>query len=98
MELSIHKEDKTPYNIAMKHEEIHLKKGEIVEITLDMIIGDVVAAYPEVKAVFDEIGIHCASCYAAMHDTIQEGAILHGQNPFKLCEKINNAIQKNRKS
>lgn len=100
MNLSIHKDPKPTYNIRMNnnYDEIHLQKGEVVEITADMIIGDVIAAYPEVKKVFDEMGIHCASCYAAMHDSIAEGAMLHNIDPHKLCKKINNAIKAHRKA
>lgn len=79
------------------YKEIHLKEGEIVEITADMIIGDVIIAYPEIKPVFDEMGIHCASCYASMRDSIAEGAILHNIDPQKLCDKINKAIKKHHK-
>lgn len=78
------------------YREVHLEEGEVVEITPDMIIGDVIAAYPEVKKVFDKMGIHCASCYAAMHDSIAEGAMLHRLDPHKLCASINETIKKQR--
>lgn len=97
--MSICKECKYPYNAIMKqnYQEIELEEGEIIEITTDMIIGDVIAAYPEVKEVFDDMGIRCASCYAAMHDSIQEGAMLHSIDPKKLCKAINTTIKKHRK-
>lgn len=79
------------------YQEIDREEGEIIDITTDMIIGDVIAAYPEVKEVFDDMGIHCASCYAAMHDSIQEGAMLHNLDPKKLCKAINTTIKKHRK-
>lgn len=79
------------------YKEIHLREGEVVEITTDMIIGDVISAYPEVKEVFDKMGIHCASCYAAMHDSIEEGAMLHNVDPKKLCKTLNKTIKKHKK-
>lgn len=96
--MSIHKVLKPAYNARMTdtYDEIQLQEGEIVEITPDMIIGDVIAVYPEVKEVFDEMGIHCASCYAALHDSIEEGASLHGIQVKKLCKRINETIKKHR--
>lgn len=87
------------YNVFMNRQtqEIQLQEGEIIEITPDMIIADVLHVYPEIKDVFDDVGIHCASCYAAMRDSIQEGALLHNIDPKILCRKINHAIKQHRK-
>lgn len=74
--------------------EISLKKGEIITITGDMIIGDVVLAYPETLKVFKKIGIHCVGCYASTFESIQEGVAQHGLDPAKICKKLNDHIKK----
>ena len=52
-------EDRASMEIIHPHQEVHLKEGEIVEITKDMVIGDVILAYPEAAQVMRELGIHC---------------------------------------
>lgn len=78
-------------------EEITLKKGQIITIKKDMIIGDVVAAYPETRTVLEKNGIHCVSCYASPYETIEEGAQRHGIDPEKICKKLNAIIKKKQK-
>jgi len=78
-------------------EEIHLKPGEIVEITPDMIIGDVIAAYPETIEALTDIGFHCIGCHASRYESIEEGAAVHGMDANDLCKKINKTIQTHRK-
>lgn len=78
----------------MQYDEIHLKKGQVIEITGDMIIGDVAAAFPETLPVFQKIGIHCVGCYASTFESIEEGVVRHGLDPKKICQMLNKAIQK----
>ncbi|MCA9374183.1 DUF1858 domain-containing protein [Candidatus Peregrinibacteria bacterium] len=77
--------------------EIELQEGEIIEITPDMIVGDVLEVYPEVAEVFREMNVNCFSCQAATRDSIAEAAVLHRIDPQKLCKKINTTIKKSRK-
>ena len=74
-------------------EEIQIEKGEIIEITGDMIIGDVVLAYPETLEIFKKAGIHCVGCYASTFESIQEGVAKHGLDSNKICKALNNVIQ-----
>lgn len=74
-------------------EEVTFEKGEIIEITPDMIIGDVVLAFPETLPVLQNIGIHCIGCYAATFESIQEGVTKHGLDPEKVCKELNKAIR-----
>jgi hybrid cluster-associated redox disulfide protein len=77
--------------------EIKLKKGEVIEITKNMIIGDVIKAYPETLEVMSGMGIHCVGCHGAAFETIAEGAFIHGIDADNLCKKINQKIKKTRK-
>ena len=74
-------------------EEIQIEKGEVIEITGDMIIGDVVMAYPETLEIFKKAGIHCVGCYASTFESIQEGVVKHGLDSNKICKALNKAIQ-----
>lgn len=88
-----------PRAISAPHiEEIQLEPGEIIEITGDMVIGDVVLAYPETLPVLKEMGIHCIGCYASTFESIQEGVQRHGLNALKVCQLLNKTIQKKRKN
>ncbi len=75
-------------------EAIHLTKGDVIEITHDMIIGDVVLAYPETLPVLQAIGIHCVGCYASTFESIGEGVVKHGMDPAMVCKKLNAVIKK----
>jgi len=78
-------------------EEVHLKKGEIVKITKDMIIGDVISAFPESVEVIIEFGIHCVGCQGAMYETLEMGCGIHGLDADELCKAINKKIKETRK-
>ncbi len=79
-------------NLPFEVEEIDLEEGEIVEITPDMIIGDVIAAYPQTMGYFKSIGFGCVGCYASTYESIQEGAQRHHLDPQKICDRLNKII------
>ena len=85
---------KTPKKaVKIPFEEVQIQQGEIVEITPDMIIGDVVLAYPETLEPLKKIGIHCVGCYASTFESIQEGVVRHGLDPLKVCNALNQKIR-----
>jgi iron-sulfur cluster assembly accessory protein len=64
-------------------------------ITGEMIIGDVVAAFPKAAAVMLSHGLHCVGCHANAFDTVEDGARLHGIEDEEIAEmiaEINEAI------
>ncbi len=81
---------RSPFQI----EEVTFEKGEIIEITSDMIIGDVVLAFPETLPVMQSFGIHCVGCYASTFESIEEGVTKHGLDPKKVCKELNKEIKK----
>lgn len=70
---------------------------QLPKITKDMLIGDVIQEFPEAIIVLQEIGFHCIGCRAAAFETIEQGAIVHGIDPDKLCKELNKVIQKMQK-
>lgn len=59
-----------------------------------MAIGDVVAIYPKTIKVFEQCGLGCAGCRAALFETIEQGAAVHGVDEGILLELLNRAVKK----
>ncbi|MPN38672.1 hypothetical protein SDC9_186197 [bioreactor metagenome] len=50
-----------------------------MEITKDILIGDLVENYPDLASVLvEKYGFHCIGCMAAGMETLEEGATVHG--------------------
>jgi hybrid cluster-associated redox disulfide protein len=55
-----------------------------MEITKEMKIGDAVNKKPEAAEVMVKYGLHCVGCGAAVLETIEQGAKLHGMDDEKI--------------
>ena len=60
-----------------------------MKITKDMNIVEVVQRYPDTAMVFMYAGMGCFGCHVAQFETIEEGAMVHGIDPDKLVEALN---------
>ena len=60
-----------------------------MKITKDMNIVEVVQHYPDTAMVFMYAGMGCFGCHAAQFESIEEGALVHGIDPDKLVEALN---------
>ena len=60
-----------------------------MKITKDMNIIEVVQRYPDTMMVFMYAGMGCFGCHVAQFETIEEGAMVHGIDPDKLVEALN---------
>jgi hybrid cluster-associated redox disulfide protein len=60
-----------------------------MKINKDMLIGECITEYPQTIDFFLDAGIHCAGCFAASFETIEQGLLVHG----KTDEEINQIIQ-----
>ncbi len=66
-------------------------------ITGDMLIGDVLAAFPKVAGIMLGYGLHCVGCHANLFDTIESGARGHGMDDIEIqmmMDEINVAVNK----
>jgi len=72
------------------------KKQKTEEVTKDWTLGETLEKYPETMEVFAQFGMHCIGCAIAMHETIEQGAKVHGIGVDDLLKKINEAIKKER--
>jgi iron-sulfur cluster assembly protein len=57
-------------------------------ITKDMMIGEVVAKYPQVADVFLSYGLHCVGCHVNAYESIEMGAMGHGMTPEEVDEMV----------
>jgi len=52
-----------------------------------MLVGEIVARYPQVVPVFLKYGLHCVGCRVSPFETIEEGSVGHGM-PKDVFEKM----------
>ncbi|MEI7473600.1 MAG: DUF1858 domain-containing protein [bacterium] len=62
------------------------------KVTKDMSIMEIVQTYPETIEVFARNGLGCIGCAAARFENLEAGAKVHGIDPDKLINEINDAI------
>lgn len=69
-------------------------KKQKVDITKDILIGDLVENYPELAEVLvEKYNFHCIGCMAAGMETLEEGATVHGMEE-KEIEKLVKDLKK----
>jgi len=68
-----------------KSENSNSKKFKITRQTL---IFDAIEKYPELINFFFDLGMGCAGCPAARHETIENGARKHGFDENEIDEMI----------
>ncbi len=59
-----------------------------------MSIEDVIKKYPETVTVFEEYGLGCIGCQAALFENIEQGAEVHGIDVEALIADLNKAAGK----
>ena len=87
--LDMEKED----TVSMAGEPVR----EVCGIRSDMTLGDIMAKNPEVIPILMEAGMHCVSCPAAMMETLEEAAIVHGIIIDELMDYIKECLERDAK-
>mgnify|MGYP001668511079 CR=1 FL=1 len=59
-----------------------------MEITKDMLIGDLVRTKPEAISVLMRMGMGCIGCPSSQMESIAEAAYVHGMDPDELLKQI----------
>lgn len=62
---------------------------DIMEITKQSIIGDILDYDVETAQFFFEIGMHCLGCPSSRGESIEMACAVHGTDPDELVDKIN---------
>ena len=60
-----------------------------VEITRDMLIGEIIQAKPETINTLLMAGMGCISCPSSLYETLDEACMVHGMDPEYLLEELN---------
>lgn len=64
------------------------------KITKDMGLVEIIQSYPETIEVFQKYGFGCLGCAAARFENLEAGAKVHGVDPDKMVEEMNQIISK----
>ena len=60
-----------------------------MQITKDMLIGEILEADVETAPFFFEMGMHCLGCPSARGETLEDACAVHGVDADEMVAKIN---------
>ncbi|QQK07981.1 DUF1858 domain-containing protein [Miniphocaeibacter halophilus] len=60
-----------------------------MEITKDMLIGDIIRTYPDAIEVLLQNGMSCIGCPGSQMESLEEAAMVHGLDIEKLLSDLN---------
>ena len=60
-----------------------------VEITRDMLIGDIIQTKPETINTLLMAGMGCIACPSSLYETLDEACMVHGMDPEYLLAELN---------
>ncbi|MCR4747696.1 MAG: DUF1858 domain-containing protein [Clostridiales bacterium] len=60
-----------------------------MEVTKDMLIGDLLDAKPDAAPYLLAMGMHCLGCPSARGETLEQACMVHGVDVNDLLSKIN---------
>ena len=60
----------------------------------DMLIGDIVEAYPDLVPVFMDMGMHCLGCGSSRFESVEQAAMVHGLKPEIVLNKLNEKVER----
>lgn len=63
-------------------------------INKNMSIEDIVTKYPETIPIFERHGLGCVGCQAALFESIEQGAEIHGIDVSALIDDLNKVVAK----
>lgn len=64
-------------------------------ITKDTVIGDILDTDQSVAPIFLNMGMHCLGCPASRGETLEQAAMVHGQDVNALVQQLNAAMATN---
>ena len=68
--------------------------SQMIQITKDTIIGEVLDIAPQTAPIFLSIGMHCLGCGASRGETVEEACAVHGVDVEKLLKLVNEEANK----
>lgn len=64
------------------------------KITRKISFAELMDKHPEVIEILMNKGMHCIGCPMATGEILEQGALMHGLDPDKLVDEINDKIAK----
>ena len=76
-----------------------MRGGSDQLIRADMIVGDIVQAYPSLVPVMLSCGLHCIGCGVSEMETLEEACMTHGLDVYDMLDILNDELahEKNNK-
>jgi hybrid cluster-associated redox disulfide protein len=71
------------------------RQEDIMAVTKDITIGELLKQAPDVAPVLMSAGMHCLGCPASQAESIEDAAMVHGLNVDELMAEINAFLDKN---
>ena len=65
------------------------KERNMMQITKQSIIGDILDMEPETAQFFFAIGMHCLGCPASRGESVEDACAVHGTDADALIKQIN---------
>ena len=62
------------------------------KITGDMLMGDILQAYPDAAEVLMDAGMHCIGCPSSLMESLDDACLVHGLDSGELLEKLNEVV------
>jgi hybrid cluster-associated redox disulfide protein len=66
-----------------------LETEEIMQVTKDTIIEEVLRAHPNAIQVLMKYNLGCVACMGATQESIEQGARMHGVDPEPIVKELN---------
>lgn len=60
-----------------------------MQITKDMLIGQVIRSKPETIQILLDLGLGCIGCPGSQMESIEEAAMVHGLDVEEMLKKLN---------
>lgn len=60
-----------------------------MEITKNMMVGEVIRENPKTVEVLMEMGLSCVGCPGSQMETLEEAAMVHGLSIDEMLKKLN---------
>ena len=74
-----------------------MEATENVKITKDMLIGDILRAYPQSMYALMECGMGCIGCPASQGESVADAAMVHGLDGDDIVRYLNEYIEASQK-
>ena len=62
------------------------------KITGDMLMGDILQAYPDAAEILMDAGMHCLGCPSSLMESLDDACLVHGLDSGELLEKLNEVV------